>query len=232
MIYKEAIILAGGAGNRLRSVVSDRPKPMADIHGRPFLEYLFDYLKKEGITRLVLSVGYLSHTIEDHFKDSYLGMDIIYAREEVPLGTGGGIKNALRFTMSDSVFIINGDTYFPVKLQNLEDKYLATGAEMVMALYKVSDPERYGTLSISEEGKILDFGEKTQVKGEALINGGIYLASKELFNGRDLPAKFSLEQDLLGRSADSIKLYGIVCREMFIDIGIPESYREAKHLLS
>ena len=115
----EAIVLAGGLGTRLKSVVSNVPKPMAPIGDKPFLEYILKYLKKNGITRAILSVGYKSEIIEEYFGNNFEGIDLVYSVEKEPLGTGGAIKKAMSKVKSNQVYIINGDTFFDINLKSL-----------------------------------------------------------------------------------------------------------------
>ncbi len=231
MITREAIILAGGMGSRLKSVVADRPKPMAEINGRPFLEYLLDYLIGQGITRIILSVGYKHDVIQTHFKGEYRNVPLIYAVEEQPLGTGGGIRNALRYTLSEEAFMINGDTYFPVSLDEMSRVFTGTRADLVMALHPVEESDRYGTIETDENGRIIAFREKSSHRATALINGGIYLMKKELLLNRFFPESFSFETGFLEKYTNALYFAGIIFENGFIDIGIPESYRHAQFIL-
>jgi D-glycero-alpha-D-manno-heptose 1-phosphate guanylyltransferase len=145
MIPKEAIILAGGAGTRLKSVVKDIPKPMALVAEKPFLEYLLSYLENYGIEHVILSVGYNWKVISDHFKSQYGSMKISYAVEDKPLGTGGGIRLALEKVKGDNTFILNGDTFFKVNLHDLSEFHFAHGADMSITVKRKKDFFRYGT---------------------------------------------------------------------------------------
>ncbi|HEX2606051.1 MAG TPA: NTP transferase domain-containing protein, partial [Flavisolibacter sp.] len=95
MLITEAIVLAGGAGTRLREAVPDLPKPLAPVNGRPFLAYVIDTLRRQGIQRIVFSLGYMAEKIETFLKDAYPAMDYVTVIETEPLGTGGGIQLAL-----------------------------------------------------------------------------------------------------------------------------------------
>lgn len=230
-MIKEAIVLCGGKGTRLRSVVSDVPKPMADINGRPFLAYLLDDLAEQGIETAILAVGYKREVIVDYFGDSYKGMDIKYSVEEEALGTGGGIKLACELAEGEEVLAINGDTFFQVDLKKLFAFYTENSASLVMALKAMTEFDRYGTVNIGEAGNILGFEEKKyQVAG--LINGGVYLFRKSLLIDTDLPAKFSFETDILEKKYDKEAFYGLGYDTYFIDIGIPEDYERSKHDLA
>lgn len=227
MITREAIILAGGFGTRLRTMVPDRPKPMAEILGRPFLEYLLDFLIGQGITKGILSVGFRHEVIMQHFGNRYKDAELLYAIEETPLGTGGGILNALRFVTSGNVFIINGDTFFRISLPEMEKEFIKKQADMLLALYKVKNVRRYGYVLTNKEGRIIRFAEKKDETGNMLINGGIYIMKRDIFSGMDMPGLFSMETDFLEKYTASLKLYGKQFYGDFIDIGIPETYMQA-----
>jgi D-glycero-alpha-D-manno-heptose 1-phosphate guanylyltransferase len=228
----EAIILAGGLGTRLRSVVSDMPKPMAPINGRPFLAYLIDYWIDQGVGRFVLSVGYLSEKIVSYFGESYRGCAIRYVHEIDPLGTGGGLKKVL-FDLEwdqDQVMMMNGDTWYEISLKEMVQKGLLSKLPMVMALKPIEKNDRYGEVQV-RDGKVLSFG---QASGEAsLINGGCYLLNvKEIKAKMDaLPEKFSLEQDLLVGMAAAGEIAASVQDAKFLDIGVPEDYKQAANFL-
>jgi D-glycero-alpha-D-manno-heptose 1-phosphate guanylyltransferase len=222
---KEAIVLAGGFGTRLQSVLSDIPKPMAPIGDVPFLEYLLDYLLSEGIEHVVLSVGYRYETIMDYFGESYKGLRLSYVIEKTPLGTGGGIKASLSSCESDQVFVINGDTYFDVSLDVLRNHY--NNEDLLMALYPMKNSDRYGSVELDERGRVLKFKEK-QFFEFSLINGGIYLMSTKIFDQKGLADKFSFEKDLMEAYIDRANIYGMVFENYFVDIGIPSDYARAQ----
>ena len=226
-MIREAIILAGGFGMRLRSVVSSLPKPMAEVCGRPFLSYILDFLNKQGIGRVVLSVGYKWEVIKEFFGDRYKEIDLIYAVEDSPLGTGGAIKNALRHVCNSSVFVFNGDTLFDIDLSAFFLFHDERGSKLSIALKKADFTERYGTVEIDSENRIVGFVEKAR-RFCVLINGGIYLLNKDFFNSFSLQDKFSFERDFLERYYDAYRFYGVPFDGYFIDIGIPEDYERAK----
>lgn len=223
-----AIVLAGGLGTRLRSVISDAPKPMAPVCGRPFLHYIFLYLQKQGITDAVLSVGYKSEMIQDFFGEKYAGINIRYAGEPEPLGTGGGIRQAMSLIDSDA-FVLNGDTFFDVDLRQLHEFYTRRSSDIALALKRMYHFDRYGTVEIGNQDRLLQFHEK-QYKAEGLINGGVYVISKNLFSKAEeieeaiLPQKFSFEKDILEKHLLPLHYYGKEFKGYFIDIGIPEDY--------
>jgi D-glycero-alpha-D-manno-heptose 1-phosphate guanylyltransferase len=228
MKTREAVILAGGFGTRLKTVVPDLPKPMATIHGRPFLEYLLDYVIRQGIERCILSVGFMHEVIIRHFGYRYKETELRYAIEDKPLGTGGGILNALRLTDDENVFILNGDTFFRISLPDMEKQFSSKQADMVIALYQVHDDSRYGSVLTDSNTRILTFSEKKVTAGDSLINGGIYLLKKEIFAGTDLPEAFSMEKDFLEKKTGTLRIFGRLFDNDFIDIGIPETYQQAR----
>jgi len=222
---KEAIILAGGLGTRLKSRLAGLPKPMAPIDDKPFLEYLFMYLRHYGITHFILSTGYKSKAISDYFGDRYNDARISYAEEKEPLGTGGGIRFAMEKVEGEHVYILNGDTFFMVDLHDLSEFYFAHGADLCMTVKRKRDFFRYGTVEL-DVCKVIGFKEKQPVSS-GLINGGVYITSTSVFNNYPLPERFSFETDFLEKYLDGLKICAMRSTEYFIDIGIPADYEKA-----
>ncbi|CAG9469726.1 nucleotidyltransferase family protein [Campylobacter upsaliensis] len=220
----EAIILCGGLGTRLRAVVKDVPKPMASVGGKPFLEFIFEFLKKQGVKSVVLAVSYKYEVIQEYFKDSFLGIKIRYSIEKEPLGTGGAIKEALKLCEEEQIFVLNGDSIFEIDLKNLR----LNGAKICLALKKMFDFERYGAVSIDESGEIVEFKEKSFCK-EGLINGGIYLLKKDIFKDFELFGSFSFEE-FLSTNFKALKARAELFEDYFIDIGIPQDYEKFSRL--
>ena len=228
MYTQEAIILAGGKGTRLSDVVSDMPKVMAPVNGRPFLEYLLDYLTIFIIEHVVLSVGYKKEMIMDHFGSQYRDIKIDYAIEEEPLGTGGGVQKAFEYIEGNRAFVINGDTLFKVDLTRHFDFHTIRKTDFSLTLREVEDVSRYGAVEVDDERKIIAFREKGEKRGKGLINGGVYLIHKRFFEKNAFPEKFSIEKDCLEALVNTGQFYGLICRQYFIDIGIPEDYKQAQ----
>jgi len=224
---KEAIILAGGFGTRLKSVVADRPKALAPINGRPFLEYLLDHLIGGGIKSFVFSVGYRAQMIEEHFGDCYRDRPIRYALETEPLGTGGGIANALPYTEDESVLVVNGDSLFLTDLASQFALHQRTAALATLALRPMKNFSRYGRVEIDNDSRITAFREKEPVV-EGLINGGVYLLRRDCFKTAGVDGKFSLENDFFNAKVNKLSLYGIADGGYFLDIGIPEDFAKAQ----
>jgi len=227
-MISEAIILAGGFGTRLQKVVQDTPKPMALINDRPFLEYQINYLKNYGVEHVILSVGYLSEQIIEHFKDSFNGVEIEYAIENTPLGTGGGIKLAFNKLKTREAIVVNGDTIFDINIKDFYTKHKEKESNFSLALRNVPEVKRYGNVLTDDNSRILKFAEKGMFSGRGIINGGTYIINTNFFNEVPLPEKFSLETDVFERYCSSYSFFGFQFEDYFLDIGIPEDYKKAQ----
>lgn len=205
---------------------------MAPVAGKPFLHYIFLYLQKQGIADAVLSVGYKSELIQEFFGEKYVGINIRYAVENEPLGTGGGIAQAMSLIDSDA-FVLNGDTFFDVDLAELHEFYTRRSSDIALALKRMYHFDRYGTVEIGNQERVLQFHEK-QYRAEGLINGGVYVLNKNLFKKVEeieetvLPQKFSFEKDILEKHLLPLHYHGKEFKGYFIDIGIPEDYDKAQ----
>lgn len=219
----EAIVLAGGFGTRLKEVVSDVPKPMAPVNGKPFLEYLIKDLREKGISHIILAVGYKKEIIREYFKNRYENIEITYSEELTPLGTGGAIRKALKLAKEGDIFIINGDTFFDVDLKRMKEFHTKNKSTLTVAVKEMKNFDRYGSLVI-KENRIIEFEEKKK-KDKGKINGGIYLVKKDLLN-RVEKENFSFEKEVL--EDKRIEKYSYESKGYFIDIGIPEDYFKIK----
>lgn len=215
---------------------------MAPVNGKPFLHYLFVYLKHYNIQKVILSVGYLAEKVEAEFGKNYLGIEVDYAYEKEALGTGGGIRLAMEKCSGAHVMVLNGDTFFDVKLDDFFEMHLGGSSDATLALRRVDDASRYGTIELDGK-RIAAFKEKSlpaaavasgakageDVKGSALINGGVYLLRRKTYLGNTEPGKaFSIEHDFFAKLADKLWLQAFPCEGYFIDIGIPEDYARAQ----
>lgn len=227
-MLKEALILAGGLGTRLQSVVSDVPKPMAQVAGKPFVEYILQYLKEFGVERVVFSIGYKAEVFQKYFGKNYQGIELEYVIENEPLGTGGALKLALEHCQHNDVLVLNGDTFFNIELDDLWIFHQLHQAYFTMALREVENASRYGAVQLNENGKITAFIEKKGKEEKGVINAGIYILNKTVFNKYSLPEKFSLENFFFEKYLTELRLYGCICEGYFIDIGIPEDYKKAQ----
>ena len=222
-----AIILAGGLGTRLRSVLTDIPKCMAPVSGKPFLYYVIEHFKKEGIENYIFSLGHLNTVITSYLNAQYSMLNIQYSIEDEPLGTGGAIKRACSLTSEKNILVVNGDTLFSLNVQKLMNFHLSTGADCTLSLKPMKNFNRYGVIELNTDDTIASFKEK-QYYPAAHINAGVYVLQVPHFLKEDLPQKFSFEKDYLEKLFDKRKMYGQVQDEYFIDIGIPEDYERAQ----
>jgi len=222
----EAIVLAGGLGTRLRSVISDIPKCMAPVGDRPFLSILLNKLaRQDDIDRVILSVGYLKESVIEWVvkNRSKYPFEINFAVEDNPLGTGGGIRLALEKCRQEEIVILNGDTYFDLDLDALKSSFAA----LTIALKPLTDFDRYGAVEMDDNGVIRSFSEK-QFRKKGLINGGVYLIRRSSLDLSSYPEKFSFEKDVLEPLSSTGNVHGIVQDGYFIDIGIPDDYTVAQ----
>ncbi len=223
---KEAIVLAGGLGTRLRSVVSDVPKPMSGIDGKPFLEILLRQLSLFGFTKVVLSVGYLHEVIQDYFGHSFGTMRLDYCVEDAPLGTGGAIARSLQQTGSDEILVVNGDSILLASLEYFHEFHRSRKQPAIsIALKAEKDFDRYGAVLLDGD-RIVRFDEKRYVS-DGVFNAGLYWLHASVRDYLEkLPVPFSFEKEVLEKQI--FPLYGCVFHDYFIDIGIPEDYERAQ----
>lgn len=220
----DVVILCGGKGERLQSVVSDRPKVLADINGKPFLEILIDNLKRFGFKRFILSVGYKKEAIIDYFKDKE---DIVFSEEETALGTGGGLKKAKGLVKSSPFMAMNGDCFCDLEFDKLLEFHKQKNALLSIALVKTLEPRDYGTVALGLEDEIKSFREKISGSQTSLVNAGIYMMNKEIFSLMPAEKAFSLEYDLFPKLENS---FGYVSNSKIYDIGTPVRYNKAKEV--
>lgn len=222
----ECVVLAGGFGTRLRGVVDDVPKPLAPVAGRPFLAWLLERFACQGMTRAVLAIGYRGEQVRTAFGGRFAGLEIVYAPEETPLGTGGAIWAALGQCAGERVVVANGDSWIGVGLAALAAA--APRADIVLTVRPVSDRARYGSVRVDGD-RMLGMAEKG-AHGPGLVNAGVYLLRRDLTERLAMPATFSIEHDLLGKPWQ-LDARVHVCEAPFIDIGTPEDYAAAQTLL-
>jgi D-glycero-alpha-D-manno-heptose 1-phosphate guanylyltransferase len=225
----EAIILAGGLGTRLRGVIGESPKSMAPVNGRPFLEFLLDYLIAEGVTRVILSTGFKAEVITAHFGNRYRSLQVDYSHEVTPLGTGGGILKAMHLVTEPDVFTLNGDSLFRLGLAGLKEMHTTNRADITLALRSLPETGRYGSVRTDTAGRITGFEEKKENAGPGYINGGVYRIRRDFLLNAGFPEKFSLEKDCFEMKASSARFFGFPADGYFLDIGIPEDYERAQH---
>lgn len=226
-----ATILAGGLGARLRSVVADRPKVLAEIHERPFLAYLLDQLAAVGVSNVVICIGYLGEQVQAIFKNSYGEMQLRYSQESSPMGTAGALRLALPKLESDPVLVMNGDAFCAIDLERFYAWHGNRGARATIALIKVNDAARYGRVQVDPEGVVVHFAEKSEGSGPAWVNAGIYLMDRALLETIETNRLVSLEKEIfpawIGKG-----LHGYLCEGRFLDIGTPQSYADAERFFA
>jgi D-glycero-alpha-D-manno-heptose 1-phosphate guanylyltransferase len=227
-----AFVLAGGLGTRLRSVISNAPKPMAPVDDQPFLEYLLKFWITQGISKFIISVSYMRDSIINYFGDNYQGIQIEYFIEKDPLGTGGGLIKIAN-QLSNTFVVINGDTFFEISLNELKLFKNKTQAEVVIALFKSNDRDRYGQVLLNEINQVKGFLKSNKDYSE-LSNGGVYLIDPIVLNKNSYKfnIKCSLENDILPTLINQgSNVVGIEQKGKFLDIGVPADYNRAKKFL-
>ena len=230
----EAIVLVGGLGTRLGELTKDTPKPMLPIREVPFLERLLSHLKSQGFSRVVLAVGYKHEVIESYFFKVEADLpNITYSVETVPLGTGGAIAKALSCVTTESVFVLNGDSYLSLDYTTMWQQHVKKKADITIASYFIKPADRYGVMQVSDNGEVIRFQEKGAV-AEGLINGGVYIMDVTRVNAIFSMLEktvFSFEKAVLASSSLDLKKYHFQTSGYFLDIGVPEDYERAKHEL-
>lgn len=225
-----AIILAGGFGTRLQSVIKELPKPMAPINNIPFLNYQLNYLKHYGIKNIIFSTGFLAEKIKNYYNNNYKGLTIVNSHETNPLGTGGGIRLAINNCSTNEVLVLNGDSFFDVNLFKFYTFHAENSAQVSLALREVSDSSRYGTILKNKNHSITSFKEKNGINKQGLINGGVYILNKEVYlKYTPLDINFSIEKDFFEKKVNELAIFGFEFNGYFIDIGIPDDYKKAQN---
>lgn len=225
----DVVILCGGLGKRLRPAVSDRPKVLAEIEDNTFLDILIDDLLKHGFKNIILCVGYLKEQIIEHFnyeKD----YNILFSEEDIPLGTGGALKNARSLIKSNTFMVMNGDSICNVDFKDIFDIHIDKKPVLSMVLTRSQEGEDYGNVALDDSQNIISFKEKVDNKGECLINAGVYVMQNEIFSYMPDETNFSLEYDLFPKLITN-KCYGYIIENELLDIGTPERYKKAINII-
>ena len=225
----EAIILAGGLGTRLKSIMPDIPKPLAPINNRPFLDYLLDYLIQQNIKKVVISVYYQYELIKKQYNFKYQNLDISYSIDSTALGTGGAIQKALEISQSSDVFIINGDTFFNIDLNQLLHEHKNKDNVITIALKPMKNFDRYGIVETDDNGQVIKLKVK-QYCNYGKIDGGIYLVNRSISDLFKNLKKFSFN-DFIMNNINNLRVGSLLCDELFIDIGTPEDFAKANLIL-
>ena len=221
---KPILMLAGGFGSRLKSVVSDVPKPLSPVCGRPFIIHLIENLIYQGAREMVILLHYradlIKAVVSEYIESSCKPIvSVTFLVEELPLGTGGSISNAVRsLNINGSFLVINSDTWLSNGLKDIN-----TSTPNSITAIEVADCSRYGSMII-EGKKIKRFVEKGNVSGGGLINAGLYHLKTDLFSNFFGVSSFSLERDVFPIAVKNGILKATEIKTNFIDIGIPEDY--------
>jgi NDP-sugar pyrophosphorylase family protein len=208
-------------------VLSDTPKALAEVSGRPFLAYILEQLSFARFRSAVICTGYMADKVRDCFGDAYGSLRLTYSKEDRPLGTGGALKLALPHIRSETILVMNGDSYIDADLTAYADWFLQKQARAALLLTKVSDTTRYGAVTVDEDDRIITFDEKGGSLGPGWINAGTYLMKKSLAASIPADKPYSLEHELFPSLAGK-ELLGYRCQAPFIDIGTRESYAHAE----
>ncbi len=222
-----AVILAGGLGTRLSTVVAEKPKALAPILGRPFLAFLFDRLIAAGVRRAVICTGHKAGMIRDEFKAQYRSLNVEYSQETQPLGTAGAIKLAQPLIGNSTALVLNGDSVCDVDFGAFAHFHRAKKAPASMVLVEVPDASRFGRVDVAADGALLAYHEKSPEPRPGWINSGIYLLEPRVIDSIPAGRAVSIERDIFPQWIGK-GLYGFCCRGRFIDIGTPESYQQAE----
>lgn len=228
MRAEEAIVLAGGRGTRLQPLVSDVPKPLAPVAGRPFLAWVLDHLAANGIRRVILATGYMSDAIEQAIGREWHSIAIDYSVESRALGTGGAVRQAATRLHGNNAHVLNGDTFLAYAPATFAEAVVQAGASIGVALARVEDVSRYGAVECNA-GKVARFCEKGG-SGPGHINAGCYFLTQAALAALPREEAFSLETEVLAPMADTGMVFGYTDTSRFIDIGVPEDYRRAQSL--
>lgn len=221
------VILAGGLGTRLRSVVADRPKILAPISGKPFISYLLDQLNERRIRYTILCTGYLGDMVQESLGDNYKNMKLFYSKESVPLGTGGAVKFAEGLFKSDHILVMNGDSYCTADLNKFWEWHVKKKSNATLLLARVRDTGRYGQVKTAKHGALEYFVEKSGEHGPGWINAGVYFLNRDFISSIPSGLSVSLEKEIFPQRIGH-NIYGYQSEGFFLDIGIPEDYEAAE----
>ena len=229
----DGIILCGGAGVRLRSILKKAPKAMASIGDRPFLELLLRQLCRHGFERAILAVGYRRRVIQSHFGERAFGLDLAYSPESSPLGTGGALRNAADLVGSDIALIMNGDSYTDADLCKFVGDHREAKADISLIVTAADERGDCGSVQVNRKGYVEKFAEKQSLTGARYVNAGIYIMPRRLLRGIPAGLPVSLERDLFPRwLEEGYRLKAFACSGMCVDIGTPDRYHRAQDILA
>jgi D-glycero-alpha-D-manno-heptose 1-phosphate guanylyltransferase len=222
----DCVVLCGGLGKRLRALVTDNNKTMALVNKRPFLDLILAHIKQQGGQRVILCTGYKADKVEEYYRHNNQGLDIVFSREDEPLGTGGAIKKAVDLVHSDVFFAMNGDSHCPLNYAHMLADYKEKNAQALIAVSKVEDSNDYGGVAMAESRRIVRFEEKRKDRPAPYVNAGVYCLSRQIFEAVPMPERFSIEYDFFPKLIHH-DFYGYIHQQSFWDIGTPERYQKA-----
>lgn len=228
----DMVILCGGLGTRLRSAIGSSQKIMATVGEEPFLNTVLRYLKEQGFRRIILAVGYQAQQVQEYYRTHDLGLTIEFSKEDVPLGTGGAIKNAQAWVVSDQFFAMNGDCFCSLNYEDFLKFHLAKKSAATLSVAKIADSRDYGTILLGAQDVIVGFEEKKHIPGGGFVNIGAYCFDKNIFEL--MPSgKFSIEVDFFPvlpvKLGERFRSY--VVDQEFLDIGTPDRYSSAQETI-
>jgi D-glycero-alpha-D-manno-heptose 1-phosphate guanylyltransferase len=236
MDFPTVLILAGGLGERLRSTYSAGPKSLAPVGRRPFLDYLLEWLRGEGAQEIILCVGFKRSLIQRYVGSGRKwGLRVRYSIEKKLLGTAGAVKKGGKILGGTSMFVLNGDTFLDVNLRKMSAFHRAQKGWVTLAVARVADVSRFGTLRLDAHGRITTFSEKsascangTSSRLNWSINGGVYLIEKKVLKSIPSHRQVSLEKEVFPRLLLKRVLFGFATDGYFLDIGVPNDFRRAQ----
>jgi NDP-sugar pyrophosphorylase family protein len=227
----DVVILCGGLGTRLQSVLKDKPKPMADFNDRPFLDLLIEYVGRFGFQRFILCSGHKGDFLKEHFEKKNDGRTYVISQESSPLGTAGAIKHAESLINGDIFLAMNGDSFCEIDLISFINFHHSKNALASVALAPMENTSDFGGVTLGENDGIISFDEKTNTPSPGWVNAGIYIFNKTVLDRIPADKKVSLEQELFPELAGK-GLFGFTTQSRLLDIGTPERLERARQLLT
>lgn len=224
----DVVILCGGFGMRLQSLINDRPKPMVQINGRPFLDILIDYVARYGFTRFILCTGYKRNMIRRYYEKNRGKLLFLFSEESEPLGTAGAIKHAESCIKSDIFLVLNGDSLCEIDLGDFLKFHIGKRASVSIALTTLKSPGDYGIIELDGDHKVIRFSEKVLINCNGLVNTGMYIFDRRILKEIPSDEKQSLEYDVFPKILNQ-GVYGYVTEKKLLDIGTPERLEVAKN---
>jgi D-glycero-alpha-D-manno-heptose 1-phosphate guanylyltransferase len=222
------LILAGGLGSRLVSTVADRPKVLAPIAGRAFIDILLDKLMEQGLKRFILSVGHKKEQLYAHFENHAWKSLVSFSPEDSPLGTGGALWQARQQLNPGAFFVLNGDSFCPVEYGKMIRFHQELRSACTIAVVQTKSRNDFGSVRLEPDKRITQFSEKIAEAGEGWINAGIYLFEPSIFNYPVPSPIFSLEKDLMPWLIEHSPVFGFPTEGVLMDIGTPERFVQAQ----